>query len=80
MVTSNWAALLLAASALGVGVALGRYLRATRDVLDNAGGDPLIKELEQEIERQKRLRAQERAGRTSAERVRLLAALSGARA
>lgn len=69
MVTSNWPAALLVASALGAGVALGCYLRTTRDLLDNGGGDPLIKELEQEIERQKRLRAQERAGRTNAERV-----------
>ncbi|RLN66941.1 hypothetical protein BBJ28_00004631 [Nothophytophthora sp. Chile5] len=67
------AASLAASGALcaAAGAALGRYLlaRSWRGRLrDGGAGDALVQELEQEIERQKKLRAQERAGRTNAER------------
>ncbi|KAG7385219.1 hypothetical protein PHYBOEH_009111 [Phytophthora boehmeriae] len=70
MLTRWTAASLLASGALcaTVGAWLGRYLlsKSLRGRLRS--DDPLVKELEQEIERQKQLRAQERAGRTTAER------------
>ncbi|CEG40534.1 RxLR-like protein [Plasmopara halstedii] len=70
MTLTRWTAVsILASGALcaAAGAWLGCYLLKVRqDRLQS--NDPRVKKLEQELERQKRLRAQERAGRTNAER------------
>ncbi|CAH0480264.1 unnamed protein product [Peronospora belbahrii] len=71
MVLTRWTGVsLVASSALcaALGAYLGRYflLRDWKGRLQS--DDVLVKDLEQEIKRQKHLRAQERTGRTNAER------------
>lgn len=76
MVQSQWTtAALVATGALGAaaGVALSRCLAAPGQ---QPGSDALVQDLERELERQKRLRAQERSGRTNAERVGLIRDMS----
>ncbi|KAI9998996.1 hypothetical protein PInf_003668 [Phytophthora infestans] len=71
MTLTRWTtASLVASGALcaTLGAWLGRYLLARGWQSRLQSDDSLVKELEQEIERQKQLRAQERAGRTNAER------------
>ncbi|KAG3006988.1 hypothetical protein JG687_00015020 [Phytophthora cactorum] len=71
MTLTRWTtASLVASGALcaTLGAWMGRYLLARGWQGRLPSDDPLVKELEQEIERQKQLRAQERAGRTNAER------------
>ncbi|KAE9140635.1 hypothetical protein PF010_g81 [Phytophthora fragariae] len=71
MTLTRWTAASLVASGAvcaSLGALLGRYLLSRSWQGRVQGADPLVQELEQEIERQKQLRAQERSGRTNAER------------
>lgn len=71
MLQAKWLAALVALCT-AAGVSIGKtYCSST-----SAGGqstEQRIAELQKEVERQKKLRAQERSGRTNAERVRAIA-------
>jgi hypothetical protein len=69
----NWLAALVAtgAACTAAGFALGRQQQAS--AAPNKTKDEAIAELQREVARQKTLRAQERSGRTNAERVRRMA-------